>query len=85
MRETVLIKAVTQRIVEMCADFTADDTKLNSRRDLIMAVAKDQFASGQEFMNVSEINEKEKTGEDLHKFFLIVVLNGNLRQKIIAY
>ena len=70
MRETVLIKAITQRIVEMCADFTADDTKLNSRRDLIMATAKSQFSSGQAFMNAAGINEKEKTGEELRKFFL---------------
>lgn len=70
MRETVLIKAITQRIVEMCADFKADDTKLNSRRDLIMTTAKSQFASGQEFMDAAGINEKAKTSEDLRRFFL---------------
>lgn len=70
MRETVLIKAITQRIVELCADFKADDTKLNSRRDLIMATAKNQFASGQEFMDAAGINEKAKTSEDLRRFFL---------------
>ncbi|WP_147245596.1 hypothetical protein [Pseudochrobactrum asaccharolyticum] len=53
MREIVLIKAVTQRIVEMCADFSTNDARLNSRRDFIMAVAKDKFASGPEFINAS--------------------------------
>lgn len=70
MRETVLMKAITQRIAEMCADFTADDAKLNARRDLIMTAAKSQFASGQEFMNAAGINEKAKTGEELRRFFL---------------
>jgi hypothetical protein len=70
MRETVLIKAITQRIIEMCADFKADDTKLNSRRDLIMATAKSQFTSGQEFMDAAGIDEKAKTSEDLRRFFL---------------
>jgi len=70
MRETVLMKAITQRIVEMCADFNADDAKLNDQRDLIMATAKSQFASSQAFMNAAGINDKAKTGEELRRFFL---------------
>lgn len=70
MKEIVFSKAITQRIVELCADFTADDEKLNAQRDAIMTVAKTMFSSGQEFMEAAGINEKARLGEDMRRFFL---------------
>jgi len=70
MRDTVLAKAVTQRIVELCADFTADEAKLSARRDAVMAIAKTMFPSGKVFMEAAGINETAKFGEDLRRFFL---------------
>jgi hypothetical protein len=70
MNETVFSKGVAQRIVELCADFTADDQKLSAKRDAVMGAAKTMFASGQAFMEAAGINEKAKMGEDLRRFFL---------------
>lgn len=70
MRETVLAKAVTQRIVDLCADFTANEDKLSARRDAVMTIAKTMFPSGQVFMEAAGINEKAKFGEDLRRFLL---------------
>lgn len=69
MNSVVFSKAVTQRIVDLCADFTTDDQKFSEKRDSVVGIATRMFTSGPEFMDAAGINEKAKMTEDLRRFF----------------
>lgn len=70
MYETVLERAVVNRMADMCAEITVNETQLASQRDHIMSLAQQNFSSGEEFMRAAGSEEQEKMGEDMRRFFI---------------
>lgn len=69
MYETVLERAVISRMVDMCAEITVNEAQFAARRDHIMSLAQQNFSSGEEFMRAAGVEEQEKMGEDMRRFF----------------
>ena len=69
MYETVLERAVVNRMADMCAGITVNEAQFASQRDHILSLAQQNFSSGEEFIRAAGGEEQEKMGEDMRRFF----------------
>ncbi len=69
MNQLVVHRGIASRLSDLCANVVLDEKAMVAQRRKISQAARHHFSTEQAFLEAAGINEQEKTGEAMRRFF----------------